>query len=110
MKKLSDSILFTAIIFNCFLITGCFETAAKIRPDNWNCRQDGTSELAHRIKKLEHEGKIENTAEFIEKCQENKLGIFSDEYERLSLSKNYVKDHEQLYTQWEREAVSQNNL
>ena len=109
MKKYSVSIFLTAIILNCFLLTGCFDTTAKIKPNNWNCRQDGSSELSHRIEKLEHEGKIENTAAFIQQCQENKLGIFSDDYEKLSFSKDYVKAHDILYTKWERENLNQKN-
>ena len=103
MKFSSASILFTAVVLNCFLVTGCFNKTAKIVPNNWNCRQDTTSALAHRIEKLEQEGKIDNAAEFIDQCQMDKLGIFSDDYEKLSYSNDYKAAEDRLIAKWKRE-------
>jgi hypothetical protein len=103
MKLAPACILFTLIILNNFILTGCLDKTAQIRPTNWNCRQDEASALAHRVEKLEHEGKIDNASEFIDRCQQDKLGIFSDEYENLSFSSNYERAQEKLFTKWEKE-------
>ncbi|SKA59935.1 entry exclusion lipoprotein TrbK [Succinivibrio dextrinosolvens DSM 3072] len=104
MKLSSASLLLTAVVLNSLLLTGCFNRTAKVEPNNWNCRHDTTSALAHRIEKLEQEGKIDNASEFIEKCQADKLGIFSEDYEKLSSSADFKAAEDKLYAKWEKEA------
>jgi len=106
MKLSSASILLTAVVLNGLLLTGCFNKTDKVVPINWNCRHDTTSSLAHRIEKLEQEGKIDNAAEFIDKCQTDKLGIFSEDYEKLSSSFDYKAAEDKLYAKWKKEAKS----
>ncbi|WP_295354479.1 hypothetical protein [uncultured Succinivibrio sp.] len=107
MKKFSGCILLSAIVIKTFILTGCHDKTAQIEPNNWNCRQDDSSELAHRIEKLEHEGKIDDASEFIDHCQQDKLGIFSEDYENQSFSNNYETDHEKLFAKWKRKAAAQ---
>ena len=107
LMKITRYLFLSAILLTTINITGCMDKDAKIYPNHWNCRQDDSSELGRRLEKLEHEGKIANASEFIEHCQANKLGIFSDEYENLSFSKNYDKDHERLFSKWQKEAIAE---
>ncbi|SFS71624.1 hypothetical protein SAMN02910357_01463 [Succinivibrio dextrinosolvens] len=104
MKFSSACILLTAIAFNCLFITGCFNKTAKIVPNNWNCRPDTTSALSHRIEKLEQEGKIDNASDFIDRCQLDKLGIFSEDYEKLCNSEDFKAAEEKLIAKWKKEA------
>ncbi len=104
MKISSATILLTAVVLNSLLLTGCFNKTAKVVPNNWNCRHDTTSALAHRIEKLEQEGKIDNASAFIDQCQADKLGIFSDDYEKLSSSSDFQAAEDKLYAKWKREA------
>ena len=104
MKKSSAFVLFSAMILNIFFLSGCHDETAQVEPNNWNCRQDDTSGLAHRAEELEHDGKIDNAAEFIEHCQQDKLGLFSDDYENLNFSDDYKEAHDRLFAKWKREA------
>ncbi|MBP5243990.1 MAG: hypothetical protein J6Z28_04640 [Succinivibrio sp.] len=104
MKLFSAIILLSAVVINSLLLTGCYNKTAKVVPNNWNCRHDTTSALAHRIEKLEQEGKIDNASEFIDRCQEEKLGIFSEDYEKLSGSTDFQAAEDKLYAKWKKEA------
>lgn len=103
MKLSSVTLLLTAVVLNSLLLTGCYNKTAKVVPTNWNCRHDTTSALAHRIEKLEQEGKIDNASEFIDKCQADKLGIFSEDYEKLSGSTDFQAAEDKLYAKWKKE-------
>lgn len=104
MKISSASVLLTAVALSYFFLTGCFDSNTKIVPNNWNCRLDTTSAHSHRIEKLEKEGKIDSASAFIEKCQKEKLGIFSDEYEKLYNSEDFKAAEEKLLAKWKKEA------
>ncbi len=69
-------------------LTGCGENTAKLEPNNWYCRPDKshvgyTARPEARLKRLELEHKIDDAQRFRDKCEELKLGYYSDEYSIL---------------------------
>jgi len=88
------------------ILTGCGENKSdKLEVNNWNCRNEISSNLVRRLERLETEGKIVDASLFIKKCQEQQLGFFSEEYKNLSGSQDeYGKNLKALLYKWKKEA------
>lgn len=107
-------------------LTGCGDKTAKLEPNNWNCRPDKSivgnrARPRARLERQEKEHKIKDAAFFRDKCEELKLGYYSDEYntlrhEEIEALHDRYQSHiledkrKQLLAKWQQEAgVSPND-
>ncbi len=97
--------LSSALVLGNFVLSGCGEDKpAQLQVNNWNCRNESSSNLAKRVAVQEQEGKVEDASLFIKKCQDQKLGVFSEEYEHLRSTEDYEKNLKALLNKWQKEA------
>ncbi len=102
-------------------LTGCMEdktaSSVKVEVNNWYCRPDlgniggrYTALPLHRIRKMEENHEIVDGQAFYYKCEEQKLGVFSEEYENLKTLEDRDRngDHTAqrlaLFDKWRKEA------
>ena len=105
LSKLT-AIIFTSALACSFTLTGCNEKTAKLEPNNWNCRDDHYVAIAKRLYQQEKEGKIKDASLFLKKCQQEKLGFFSDEYQAALYNSELIASIE---AKWQKEAGINSN-